>query len=106
MSGMSGMSDMAPVPTVPVDLVSMAQERRLVAARATCELAELQTTTDAARAMPSYGRDWEASIELGVDVMLLMRNLDLRPFERLQQTAQHQHFIDSVQRRTVPRELR
>jgi hypothetical protein len=66
----------------------------------------LQFPVDAARSLPSYGADWDSAIELGVDVTLILRNLELTPHERLRQAAQHQHFIDAVQRRTVPAELR
>ena len=34
-------------------------------------------------AFPSYGPDWDAAIEFGVDVSLLVRNLELTPLERL-----------------------
>lgn len=48
-------------------------------------LAELETTADAGRSMRSYGPDWDAAIEYGIDVTLLKRNLQLTPTERLMQ---------------------
>jgi hypothetical protein len=36
-------------------------------------------------AFPSYGPDWEAAIDYGIDVSLLLYKLDLSPTERLQQ---------------------
>jgi hypothetical protein len=35
--------------------------------------------------LPSYGPDWDAAIEAGVDVSLLEENLRLSPTERLEQ---------------------
>jgi hypothetical protein len=78
--------------------------RELVAARATFECAD--TPLDAMRSLPSYGPEWDAAIELGVDVMMILHNLELSPQQRLEQAARHQHFIDEVQCRTVPPELR
>ncbi|KIG16258.1 hypothetical protein DB30_04718 [Enhygromyxa salina] len=89
--------------TAPVHLE---HEHGVAAARARCDLAELQTSADAARGLPSYGHDWESGIELGVDVMMLVRNLTLPPHERLRQADQHQRFIDAVQRTTVCVQLR
>lgn len=37
------------------------------------------------QAFPSYGPDWDAAIETGVDVSLLEENLQLTPTERLEQ---------------------
>jgi hypothetical protein len=37
------------------------------------------------QAFPSYGPDWDAAIEAGVDVSLLEENLRLSPTERLEQ---------------------
>ena len=37
------------------------------------------------RAFPSYGRDWDAAIEFGIDVSLLEENLRLTPTERILQ---------------------
>ena len=36
-------------------------------------------------AFPSYGPDWDAAIDYGIDVSLLLENLMLTPTERLQQ---------------------
>ena len=34
---------------------------------------------------PSYGPDWDAAIEYGIDVSLLIHNLELTPGERIAQ---------------------
>jgi len=34
-------------------------------------------------AFPSYGPDWDAAVDLGVDVSILLENLSLTPTERL-----------------------
>jgi uncharacterized NAD-dependent epimerase/dehydratase family protein len=78
--------------------------RELIAAREAFVCAD--TPIDAARSLPSYGPEWDAAIELGVDVMMILHNLELSPQQRLEQAAQHQRFIDEVQCRTVPHELR
>ncbi len=46
---------------------------------------ELQTTTDAGRALPSYGPCWDAAIDYGIDVTLIEHNLELTTTERLLQ---------------------
>ncbi|MFZ5469813.1 MAG: hypothetical protein ACOZIN_10295 [Myxococcota bacterium] len=38
--------------------------------------------------MPSYGPDWDAAIEYGIDVSLLEHNLTLTPTQRLEQLQQ------------------
>lgn len=70
------------------------------------DLAQAETPTDIARSLPSSGPAWDAAIEFGIDVTLLERNLRLTPLERMQQAAAHLRFIESVQQRTVPAELR
>ena len=42
---------------------------------------------------PSYGPEWDAAIEFGVDVALLLENLDLTPTERL---IRHQNALEFV----------
>lgn len=37
------------------------------------------------RSMPSYGPDWDAAIEFGIDMELLEANLALTPEQRLQE---------------------
>ena len=69
-------------------------------------LAQAETPTDIARSLPSSGPAWDAAIEFGIDVTLLEHNLGLTPCERMQQAAQHLRFIEAVQQRTVPAELR
>jgi hypothetical protein len=46
---------------------------------------DLQTSTDAGRALPRYGLRWDAAIEYGIDVTLIERNLELTTTERLRQ---------------------
>ena len=48
-------------------------------------LANLRTTEDAGRALPSYGPNWDAAISFGIDVTLIEHNLALTPTERLRQ---------------------
>jgi hypothetical protein len=78
---------------------------QLDAARATFA-ADFGTPAEAARSLPSHGPDWDAALELGVDVMMILRNLELSPRERLEQAARHQRFISDVQRQTLSPELR
>lgn len=78
--------------------------RELDAARAAFECAD--TPIEAARSLPSYGPEWNAAIEFGVDVAMILHNLELSPQQRLEQAATHQRFIHEVQQRTVPPELR
>jgi hypothetical protein len=70
------------------------------------ELAQVQTPAEAARGLRSSGASWDAAIEFGVDVTLLIDNLRTSPQERLAQAAEHQRFADAVQQRTVPASLR
>lgn len=42
-------------------------------------------------AWPSYGPDWDAAVEAGVDMFQLERNLRLSPGERV---AQHQDALE------------
>lgn len=44
-------------------------------------------------AFPSYGPDWDAAIEHGVDVSLILENLALTPTERL---AQLENFLNEL----------
>jgi hypothetical protein len=80
--------------------------RELDAARAAFDGANIRTPTDALHSLPSHGPEWDAAIEFGVDVAMILRNLELSPRQRLEQAAEHQRFIADVQRRTVPPELR
>ncbi len=36
-------------------------------------------------AFPSYGPDWDAAIDYGIDVSLLIDNLELTPSQRIEQ---------------------
>ncbi len=70
------------------------------------DLVALQNPTDAARSLASHGPEWDAAVEMGIDVMMICQNLELPPHERFRRALAHQRFIDAVQRRTVPAELR
>jgi hypothetical protein len=70
------------------------------------ELDRIETPTEAARSLPTSGSDWDAAIEFGIDVTLLLRNLGLSPCERMRQAAEHLRFIEAVRQRTVPAEVR
>jgi len=45
------------------------------------------------KAFPSYGPDWEAAIDFGIDVSLLVGNLDLTPTERFRQLQRSQALV-------------
>lgn len=67
---------------------------------------EFETPQDAFRALPSYGPAWDAAIEAGVDVAMLLHNQRLSPAQRLAQMQQAADFVADVQRRTVPAHIR
>jgi hypothetical protein len=51
--------------------------------------------------LPSYGPDWDAAIEFGIDVSLLLENLALSPamrLARLQQTAEFHALLREARR--------
>ena len=70
------------------------------------DLAELMTTEDAGRSLPSYGPDWEAAIAVGVDVTMLEQNLRLTPAERIRQLDEANRFLEEIQARTLPEQVR
>ncbi len=50
---------------------------------------------------PSYGPDWDAAIEFGIDVSLLLENLALSPalrLLRLQKTAEFHEILRGARR--------
>jgi hypothetical protein len=53
---------------------------------------------------PSYGPGWDAAIAFGIDVSLLLENLDLTPTERLRRLQQVASFHAMLKnaRRAVP----
>ena len=69
-------------------------------------LDELETTEDAGRALPSYGRDWDTAIAAGVDVTMIEQNLRLTPAERIQQMEAAVCFVLEIQSRTVSEVVR
>ncbi len=48
-------------------------------------------------AFPSYGFGWDAAIDYGIDVSLLLENLELTPTERLEQLQRMLELYDEVQ---------
>ena len=52
---------------------------------------------DALRAaFPSQGPEWDAAIEAGVDVSLLLENLELTPTERLEQLQRMTELYEAL----------
>lgn len=48
------------------------------------------------RAFPSYGPDWDAAIDAGVDVALLEENLRLTPTERIEQLQRMTELYEAL----------
>ncbi|WP_257462488.1 hypothetical protein [Archangium lipolyticum] len=48
------------------------------------------------QAFPSYGPDWDAAIDAGVDVSLLEENLHLTPTERLEQLQRMTELYEAL----------
>ena len=48
------------------------------------------------RKLPSYGPYWDAAIDFGIDVVLLLRNLELTPTERVQQLQAMTELFESI----------
>lgn len=48
------------------------------------------------QAFPSYGPDWDAAIDAGVDVSLLEENLRLSPTERLEQLQRMTELFEAL----------
>lgn len=48
------------------------------------------------KAFPSYGPDWDAAIDAGVDVSLLEENLRLTPTERLEQLQRMTELYEAL----------
>lgn len=48
------------------------------------------------QAFPSYGPDWDAAIDAGVDVSLLEENLRLTPTERLEQLQRMTELYEAL----------
>jgi len=46
--------------------------------------------------LPSYGPDWEAAIDFGIDVTLLLENLSLTPGQRLRRMQQVAEFHERL----------
>ncbi|HEX8434328.1 hypothetical protein [Archangium sp.] len=54
------------------------------------------------QAFPSYGPDWDAAIEAGVDVSLLEENLRLTPTERLEQLQRMTELYEALRPKESP----
>ncbi len=54
------------------------------------------------KAFPSYGPDWDAAIDAGVDVSLLEENLRLTPTERLEQLQRMTELFEALRPKGVP----
>jgi hypothetical protein len=54
------------------------------------------------QAFPSYGPDWDAAIEAGVDVSLLEENLRLTPTERLEQLQRMTELYEALRPKKSP----
>ena len=61
---------------------------------------------DPRSATRSYGPAWDAAIEHGIDVTLLLANLKLTPAQRIARLDRLNRFAADVQRRTVPAKIR
>ncbi len=46
--------------------------------------------------LPSFGPDWEAAIDFGIDVTLLLENLALTPAQRLRRMQQAVEFHERL----------
>jgi len=68
-------------------------------------LAELETTEDACRSLPSYGAGWDAAIGLGIDVTLIEANLRTPPAERIRSLVETNRWVDRMQARAMPESL-
>lgn len=53
------------------------------------------------KAFPSYGPDWDAAIDAGVDVSLLEENLRLTPTERLEQLQRMTELYEALRPKRV-----
>ena len=54
------------------------------------------------QAFPSYGPDWDAAIEAGVDVSLLEENLQLTPTERIEQLQRMTELYEALRPKDAP----
>jgi hypothetical protein len=45
---------------------------------------------------PSYGPSWDAAVKMGIDVSLLLENLELTPAARLERLEQLLNEIDAL----------
>jgi hypothetical protein len=54
------------------------------------------------KAFPSYGPDWDAAIEFGIDLSLLEENLRLTPTERILQLQQMTETFEAFRPKGTP----
>lgn len=57
------------------------------------------TAEELRAAFPSFGPEWDAAIDFGIDVSLLLANLELTPTERLQQLQLQLEFYEALRPR-------
>lgn len=53
-------------------------------------------------ALPSYGPHWDRAVELGIDVSLLLENLELTPEQRLKQLEDLLNETDALRQAVKP----
>lgn len=63
---------------------------------------DLDTREALRRAFPSYGPDWDAAIDYGIDVSLLEANLELTVEERILQLDQMTQLYELLRPRETP----
>ena len=55
---------------------------------------------------PSYGPEWDAAVEFGIDVSLIESNAELTPAERIQELVTMNRLHEGIQARTLSAEER
>ncbi|MFY2560685.1 hypothetical protein ACN469_23985 [Corallococcus terminator] len=53
------------------------------------------------QSFPSYGSHWDAAIDAGVDVSLLLQNLELTPTERIEQLQRMTELYEALRPKDV-----
>lgn len=65
------------------------------------DLRKLETPEAAAGSLPRFGPDWDAAIEHGIDVTLLLENAKETPARRIRRMDASRRFAAAVRRRTA-----
>ena len=55
---------------------------------------------------PSYGPEWDAAVEFGIDVSLIESNAELTPAERIEELVTMNRLHEEIQARTLSAEER